>query len=110
IAEVGAISVVFLGGSGGAFAALLLSSRFSGSLAFSMDPQVRIRNYNLRHQERLISHCWPGWSLERVFEEHPERFDLHYLYANDELVNYIYYRQSTLDHHAEDHARTFEAA
>lgn len=103
--HVGADSVVFLGGSGGGFAALRLSRRFPESLAFEMGPQVRIRDYNIRHQERLFSHCWPDWDRLDVMDRYPERFDLHELYANDEVVNYIYYRQSTLDHHLEDHAQ-----
>lgn len=103
----GARPVVFLGGSGGGHAALRLSRRFWDSLAFAMDPQVSIRDYSVRHQDRLVANCWPGMSRLDVLAGHPERFDLNALYSGDELVNYVYYRQSTLDHHYQEHALPF---
>lgn len=103
----GATSVMFLGGSGGGHAALRVARRFPGSLAFAMDPQIRIADYSLRHQERLVEECWPGRAPKEVFSEYPERFDLRSLYRDERIVNCIYYRQSTLDHHYEDHALPF---
>lgn len=108
--HVGASRVMFLGGSGGGFAALRLSARFPGSIAFVTDPQTSVADYNLVHQNRLVDCCWPGWEREAVLDRFPHRFDVRRLYQEIEPENYVYYRQSTSDQHIDIHARPFQAA
>lgn len=107
---IGATRVMFLGGSGGGFASMRLATMFPGSIAFAQDPQTSVAHYHPVHQQRLVEACWPGWALEDVLTQHPERFDLRYLYRETEPENYLYYRQSTTDGHLKVHCRPFMAA
>lgn len=106
----GATRVMFLGGSGGGFAALRIATRFPGSIAFVQDPQTAVAAYHIGHQKRLVEAGWPGQPLPKVLAQYPERFDLLHLYRQTDPANYIYYRQSAIDTHVEKHYEPFMAA
>lgn len=108
--NVGASRVMFLGGSGGGFAALRLASWFHGSLAFAQDPQTAVIDYNPIHQNRLMRAAWGGRDREEVIAEYPARFDVRHLYRGQDHGNYVYYRQSTSDSHLQVHCEPFMEA
>lgn len=106
----GAKRVMFLGGSGGGFAAMRMATKFPGSIAFVQDPQTTVAAYHMLHKERLVEGCWPGRQLEDVLARHPERFDLLHVYQKSSPQNYVYYRQSTRDRHLKKHCEPFMEA
>lgn len=93
----GANHVVFVGGSGGGFAALRASSMLPGSLAFVQDPQTIVANYNKDVVSKYFSTMWPGWNSESLISAFPERFDMSKHYQNFKPLNFVYYAQSSLD-------------
>lgn len=106
--HVGAKRVMFLGSSGGGFAALRLAPLFPGSMAFVQDPQTRIAKYYEGHRKRLFAANWPTTSEEDAIHAEPGRFDMLRLYRSTDTENFVYYRQATSDvMHMTDHAFPF---
>lgn len=108
--HVGASRVMFLGGSGGGFASLRLATFFPGSIAFVMDPQTSVIDYNPIHQKRLMREVWSGQDREVVIPSHPDRFDVRHVYRTQDPANYVYYRQSSSDSHLRVHCEPFMEA
>jgi pimeloyl-ACP methyl ester carboxylesterase len=52
--------VVFVGGSGGGFAALYYSWHFPGSVALVSNPQTDLDRYNSYHLKTYRTACWPS--------------------------------------------------
>lgn len=109
--HVGATRVMFLGGSGGGFAALRLATRFPGSMAFIQEPQTSVTKYFQHHQKLLIDSCWPGESVDSAISANPDLFNMCHLYQTMDPDVSVYYRQSTGDpFHLENHLKPFQAA
>lgn len=92
----GARQVIFVGGSGGGFAALRISRQFPESLAFVFNPQTVLKNYKARIVEKYLHAAYGGASADEIFELEPHRFDMSRAYAGERL-NYVYYLQSLGD-------------
>ncbi len=90
----GSDRLVFLGGSGGGFAALTLSYAFPGSLAVVMNPQINLLRYQQAAVDRYLLHCWNG----APFSALPPHIitDLHDLYGRH-VPNTVAYLQNDDD-------------
>lgn len=51
--------VIFIGGSGGGFAALYFSWHFPDSVCVATSPQTSISRYHKGHVNRYLAECWP---------------------------------------------------
>lgn len=107
----GAKRVVFIGGSGGGYAALRASSRFPGSMAFVQSPQTRVGNYIPRVVSDYFKGIWPGWSKDDLLQAFPDRFDMVKHYKSTQPQNFVYYLQSANDEsHMRLHYNPFKEA
>ncbi|MCP3426193.1 class I SAM-dependent methyltransferase [Rothia sp. AR01] len=99
----GAEELIFIGGSGGGFAALKYSRRFPGSKAFVFSPQTSTPRYEGRAFPRLMEVGFDGMSTEAALERYPGRFEVVSEYAAGHR-NTVYYLQNLMDHgHLKDH-------
>lgn len=109
--KTGAKHFAFIGGSGGGFAALRMSTLFPGSLAFVQEPQTDIGQYWDSVVNKYFATAWPGWDKEALLSAFPERFNMNYLYANLAPNNVVYYTQSRADsEHSDKHCPPFMKA
>lgn len=104
----GATSVVFVGGSGGGFAALRIGVRFPGSLAYVQSPQTVVTRYLPSTVDLYFQSVW-GAPKSDVVKRAPHKFDLTGLYRAHPGVNFVYYLQNLNDPaHVRDHYRPFK--
>lgn len=104
----GATSVVFVGGSGGGFAALRIGVRFPGSLAYVQSPQTVITRYLPSTVDLYFKSVW-GEPKSQVVKRTPHKFDLTGLYRTNPGINFVYYLQNLNDPaHVRDHYRPFK--
>lgn len=103
-----ATNLVFVGGSGGGFAALRASIRFRGSLAYVQSPQTVVTRYVPETVETYFGSVW-GRPKQEVAMSQLHRFDLASLYRMNSGVNYVYYLQNLNDPvHIRDHYKPFK--
>lgn len=108
LAATGATSVVFVGGSGGGFAALRIGVRFPGSLAYVQSPQTVVTRYLPSTVELYFQSVW-GEAKSDVVRRTPHKFDLTGLYRANPGTNFVYYLQNLNDPaHVRDHYRPFK--
>lgn len=99
----GAEELVFVGGSGGGFAALRISALFPGSAAFVFSPQTSIAKYKGGHFPRLLEHGYGIDDKDLAYQEFPGRFEVLATYSKAP-VNRVYYLQNLNDPgHIGDH-------
>lgn len=104
----GANRVIFVGGSGGGFAALRASIRFRHSLAYVQSPQTVVTRYVPDVVETYFESVWSR-DKQDVTMSLPLRFDLASLYRENPGANYVYYLQNFNDHvHIRDHYKPFK--
>lgn len=104
----GARQLIFVGSSGGGYAALQLSLNFPGSLAFVTDPQTVITNYHATQVQRLLHVGFDRMSIADAIEAHPERLSAVESYSQSPPQNWVYYTQHLRDKfHVENHLRPF---
>ncbi|WP_146112873.1 hypothetical protein [Arthrobacter sp. MYb214] len=109
--KTGSKHVIFIGGSGGGYAALRISAMMPGSMAFVQEPQTNIANYIESVVNTYFQIAWPGWNRHSLLQAFPERFDMvrHYHQRNPE--NFVYYAQSVEDtSHVTNHYMPFKDA
>jgi hypothetical protein len=100
--------VCFQGASGGGFAALQMSARFPGSLAFVCAPQTAVCRASPHWLQPYLDVAFPGMSSLDVESSFPERFSCLELYRGKPIENFIYYAQNTGDErHVTYHFRPF---
>lgn len=105
----GSKRVVFIGGSGGGFAALRVSKEIPGSMAFVFSPQTDITRYIPGVVEKYFAVAWPKTSMADAIANDPRRFSLIEQYAESDSGNLVYYLQSLNDpDHIRDHYRPFK--
>lgn len=97
VKRTGARKVIFLGGSGGGFAALRACLRRPGSAAFVESPRVDLRTASPRSLEKYLSRYWPGRSLEHLMAEYPDRFDLLSSLRTNRTDQRFYFLQGLFD-------------
>lgn len=106
----GAKRVIFVGGSGGGFAALRASAMFPGSMAFVQAPQTVLARYIPHVVERYFEAAWPGWDMHQLLHAFPNRFDMVRHYQQKLPDNYVYYMVSSSDQtHVTEHYEPFKA-
>lgn len=99
----GAEELIFIGGSGGGFAALKYSRRFPGSKAFVFSPQTSTPRYEGTAFPHLMEAGFDGMSVDAALERYPGRFEVVSEYAAGHR-NKVYYLQNLMDHgHIKDH-------
>lgn len=95
VESLGVEKLIFVGGSGGGFAALFYSWAFPGSTAVVMVPQTNINGYHRSHREAYIESSWPNLEGAATDTATP-RLDLRTLYSKG-MENTVIYLQSSLD-------------
>lgn len=105
-------SVIFVGGSGGGYAALYYSKKISGSLALVWNPQTNILNYWPRHVSNYAKAAFGIEGINAAKEELGDRIDLDLcsIYEGGSVDNYVIYLQNVNDWHVEKHCLPFFAA
>lgn len=93
----GAKHLVFVGGSGGGYAALRACLRFPGSAAFVESPRIDLSHAVSRSMEAYRSTFWGGASLAELRISHPERFDLVATWQAQHTEQRVYYLQGLWD-------------
>lgn len=103
----GAEELLFVGGSGGGYAALRASAEFPGSGAFVFSPQTSVARYRGRHFSNLLLSGYGEASPEAAYREFPGRFEVLSTYVGT-ITNKIYYLQNLNDgQHIVDHYNPF---
>ncbi|WP_278235351.1 hypothetical protein [Isoptericola sp. AK164] len=101
----GADYLVFLGGSGGGFAALKLSHAFPGSLAVPMNPQTLLERHHPTTLGKYAQHCWNG----AAFVDLPRNIvtSLPALYAQGTPNTVAYLQNDDDEFHIRNHLNPF---
>ena len=100
--------IIFVGGSGGGFAALQNSAMADGSLAFVTDPQTIIPSYYPGHVSRLLRNAFDDFDTEAAMGEFGNRLSAVAAYQSMSRDNYVYYCQHREDEfHASKHLAPF---
>lgn len=98
------------GASGGGFASMRLAARFEHAVALAVNPQTDVFRYARGPLALTLQAAWPGWTRDRILEEHPERFRLADVYNDQSLAraNLVHCVQNTGDRaHVETHLKPF---
>lgn len=95
--------IIFVGGSGGGFAALHFSALFSDSLAVVWNPQTNVLDYNPSHVEDYASVCY-NTTVEKLKDAVPLNLIDQYKFGHS---NYVFYLQNSTDWHVRAHLRPF---
>lgn len=107
----GAKHIVFVGGSGGGFAALRLSAMVPGSLAYVHEGATNIAQSLPRSVAQYFGVAWPGWDQAALLDALPERFDMVRHYRTFRPDNHVFFAQSEDDHaYREKHYAPFRNA
>lgn len=107
----GAKRVMFVGGSGGGFAALRASAAIPGSCAFVQDATVGLENHNPKIVKTYFMKAWPGWDQEKLLKAFPELFSMSLYYRRRVPGNFVFMVQSLEDKgHLEPHFTHFARA
>lgn len=95
--------VIFVGGSGGGFAALHFSALFADSLAVVWNPQTNILDYSPSHVEDYASICHNS-TVEGLKNSVALNLLDQYKFGHS---NYVLYLQNSTDWHVRAHLRPF---
>lgn len=93
----GAKHVIFVGGSGGGYAALRACLRIDGACAFVESPRIDLAHAVPRSMEAFRTTFWQGSSLATLRKEHPDRFDLAGAWPAKHTNQRVYYLQGLWD-------------
>lgn len=98
--------IVFLGGSGGGFAALYYAWQFPGSVALVSNPQTNLNHAIRLHRDRYRAACWPTLP-ESVSLAQAIDVDLGALYASRCDTSVIYLQEASDFFHVKWHFGPF---
>lgn len=101
--------LVFVGSSGGGFAALRASRHFPDSLAFVSDPQTIVPNYHDAQVARLLHVGFDDMSPEAAMQAHADRLTVVNGLAQEGVDDgFVYFTQHRWDKfHIENHLKPF---
>ncbi len=106
----GAERLLFVGGSGGGFAALQASWMFEGSLALVMNPQTDVSRYTKASWQSLLDNVFVETTDAEVTERHAARISAVERYSSDLTRNRVDFVINIHDeHHVVEHATPFLA-
>lgn len=98
--------LIFMGGSGGGFAALEMSRRFGNSVVLAMNPQTSLSTYYPRLVREYLNICWDGADNLSRLPKHVVH-DIGSVYPAT-MNHTVAYLQNTRDkHHVDNHQRPF---
>ncbi len=97
---------MYLGGSGGGFAALFYSARDFGSIAIALNPQVIIENYYDRIVRKYTEICWKQAGVISKISE-TRVFNLTGIYRESPGNTVIYIQNNADKHHLFMHCVPF---
>jgi hypothetical protein len=98
--------VIFVGGSAGGFASLVLSHDMEDSIALVWNPQTNFQKYYKRSVNSYLDCCWPDGSSSIPRSAVTSAVDL---YSDKPGNNIVLYMQEESDtHHVNEHLRPFE--
>lgn len=100
----GAPKCIFLGGSGGGFASLVLATRFENSTAVVWNPQTDVERYNQQHVETYFQTCWHG---RRDVAKRCISTTVLPLYQESVSNQVVYFQSETDTWHITDHLNPF---
>lgn len=102
-------NVIFVGGSGGGFAALYFSKKIKGSLALVWNPQTNILNYWPKHVTAYAKAAFKIEGIEAANEKLKNHIDLDIgeIYSHNSSENFVIYLQNISDWHVEKHCAPF---
>lgn len=89
--------VMFVGGSGGGFAALRASAAVPGSCAFVQDATVGLDKHNPIIVRTYFKKAWPDWDEEKLIKAFPELFNMTLHYRRRIPGNFVFMTQSLRD-------------
>lgn len=92
----GAKKLIFIGGSGGGFAAMKYSYQFSDSLCFVFSPQTSAPKYVGGAFPALLEKGYSGINNEEALKKFPRRFENISIYSSGSK-NKLYYMQNLTD-------------
>lgn len=101
-----ATRVVFLGGSGGGFAALYYAWRLPGSVALVSNPQTNLNHAIRLHRDRYRAACWPSLPEQTSLAQTID-VDLGALYASRCDTSVIYLQEASDFYHVKWHFGPF---
>lgn len=97
---------VYLGSSGGGFAALWSSAHDPESIALALNPQTVLQNYNPEAVQKYVTQCWPEASSIRDIGEH-RVIDVTDAYKKPPGNTVIYLQNAADAHHLHKHFSPF---
>lgn len=95
--KVGASHVIFVGGSGGGYAAMRAALRTPNGHAFLESPRLFLETAASRSMRLYLKEFWRGKTVTDLQEMQPERFDAYRSQISDAPRGKIYYLQSLYD-------------
>ncbi len=101
-----ATRIVFIGGSGGGFAALYYSWQLPGSVAIVSNPQTNLNHAIRTHRDRYLAACWPSLSSFTSLRDAIDT-DLCALYASRCDNSVIYLQEASDFYHLKWHFGPF---
>src|SRR5690625_314111 len=108
---VGASKVIFVGSSGGGFAALAMSRHVQNSTAVAFSPQTDIRAYHVRsHVHRMLATAFPGYPSDAIAAAFGDRIRLIEPYAGPTPNGFRYVQNAGDPEHVEHHLTPFARA
>ncbi|MCK0116293.1 hypothetical protein MWU57_04535 [Isoptericola sp. S6320L] len=104
----GAKSLIFVGGSGGGFAALRTALHFKDARVFCFNPQIDVSAYHPRAVENYVRIAHGG-NAENAFEADPARTDMVHAYRDANSRPKVFYSQNISDaFHIRNHYLPFK--
>lgn len=95
--KIGAKHVIFVGGSGGGYAALRAALRTPNGHAFLESPRIFLESAAQRSMRLYLKEFWRGQSVEDLQQLDPERFDSFRSQISNAPAGKVYYLQGLYD-------------
>jgi hypothetical protein len=109
-AGLGCAATLFVGSSGGGFAALQMAAQVPGSMALAFSPQVSVSRYWQSSQDRFMAALWPHIA-DQGATAIGRREDATLTYADGGRETYVWYVQNRFDEwHIKRHLTPFVEA
>jgi hypothetical protein len=100
--------IVFYGGSGGGFAALMCARHLPGASCIVVNPQINLAKHHKEHRKKLAQFFSGETNFGRVANEHPERVSILAAFPTaDSLPPMVYVQNRQDKHHFDEHYALF---
>lgn len=102
----GSTRIIFVGGSAGGFASLVLSHDMEDSIALVWNPQTDFQKYYKGSVKSYLNGCWPEGAASIPKSVVTSAVDLYSSSPGNNLV--LYMQEESDTHHIDEHLRPFE--